>query len=108
MDTKWLTNKRCKKNNKKITDMKDINGINNDWQVQSVKDAEEKGWSFVCALENKGIIYKGDKSMAQPITDLKYEKNLRCISIIGNWGVIISVCGCIGFIFGFLSRINIF
>ena len=103
MDTKWLTNKRCKGNNKKFTDLKDINGTNNDWQVQSVKDAEEKGWRFVCALENKGIIYKGDKCLVQPLNEEKDNNGLRSVSLIGNYGIVIIIVGIIGFVFGFLN-----
>lgn len=56
-----------------INDKKDWYGINNDWQIQSVRDAEQNGWSYVCSLQNKTIIYSGDKNSVTPLNDNKYE-----------------------------------
>lgn len=104
MDSKWLMNKRRKeKQEEVIKDKKDWEGMNNDWQVQSLKDAEEKGWKFVCALENRAIIYRGDAEMVEPLNNAKYDNSLRGISLIGAYGFILLVSGLVGGIIGFVS-----
>lgn len=106
MDSKWLVNKRkVALNQEKIEDEKDWTGINNDWQLQSVHDAEEKGWTFVCALENRGIIYKGEGDAVQPLNDEKYDRKLRWISLIGEYGFYLLICGLLGGIIGFIAGI---
>lgn len=103
MDTKGLVNKRRKKaGEKNLGDRKDWMGLNNDWELQSVKEAEEKGWTFVCALENRSIIYRGDPGQAEPLNDAKYDNSLRLISLIGEFGATIIACGVIGGICGML------
>lgn len=103
MDSKWLTNKRRKeKMQEKFSDKKDWNGLNNDWQIQSLKDAEEKGWEFVCALENRAVIYRGDADTVEPLNDAKYDNSLRGTSLIGFYGVVMLICGLIGGVCGFL------
>ncbi len=102
LDSRWLTNKRWKEK-KHFLDLKDIEDKNHDWQLQSVKDAEEKGWKFVCALENRGIIYKGDKTIVEPLNDSKYDNSFRCVSIIGIYGLVLMICVFIGFVAGFVS-----
>lgn len=103
MDCKSLTNSRRKKGKqKKFEDSKDWYGINNDWELQSVRDAEEKGWTFVCALENRAIIYRGDVGEVQPLNDVKYDNSLRGISLIGKYGFLILCSGFIGGVIGFI------
>lgn len=103
MDTKWLTNRRMEEaHREKIRDGKDWYGKNNDWQLQSVKEAEEKGWEFVCALENRTIIYRGDAEHVQALNDARYDHSLRFISLIGEYGICLLICGLIGGIIGFL------
>lgn len=103
MDTKWLTNQRRKGcGEDKISDRKDWTGICTDWQLQSVKDAEEKGWQYVCALENRTIIYRGPADRVQPLNDAKYNYSLRCISLIGAYGVYLLCCALVGGMIGFL------
>ncbi len=106
MDSKWLTNKRRKARQlEKFNDKKDWIGMNNDWQVQSLKDAEEKGWQFVCALENRAVIYRGDADRVIPLNDAKYDNSLRGISLIGDYGLGLLIAGIIGGICGFCLAI---
>lgn len=103
LDTDWLTNRRRKAaGSDKIEDSKDWNGMNNDWQLQSVKEAEEKGWTFVCALENRTIIYRGDADSVQPLNDAKYDHSLRFTSLIGKYGLVLLTCGAAGGVIGFV------
>lgn len=102
MDSKYLTNKRCKAlGRNKLEDDKDWMGMNNDWQVQSLSDAEEKGWTFVCAIENRLVIYRNKQGvMPQPLNDAKYDRRPRFISIIGWYSVFMASCGLIGGLIG--------
>lgn len=103
MDSKWLTNRRCKeKRQQGFKDSKDWIGMNNDWQVQSLKDAEECGWTFVCALENRAVIYRGDSAAVQPLNDEKYTKGMRGVSLIGDYGLTLMIAGFIGGCIGFV------
>lgn len=103
MDSKWLTNRRLKKAGRDvIEDRKDWTGISNDWQLQSVKDAQAKGWQFVCALENRTIIYRGEADKVEPLNEAKYDYSLRSTSLIGEYGVWLVLCGLIGALCGFL------
>lgn len=103
MDSKSLTNRRRKSANQgKFEDGKDWTGINNDWEIASVHDAEEKGWNFVCALENRAIIYRGEAGEVQPLNDAKYDNSLRWISLIGEYGFYLLCCGILGGIVGFV------
>lgn len=102
MDTKWLLNQRRKQQDKeKISENKDWYGLDADWQLQSVKDAQAKGWQYVCALENRTIIYRGDAEGTEPLNDSKYDYSLRSTSIIGSYGIYLLCCGIIGGIIGF-------
>lgn len=104
MDCKSLTNRRRQAGNqKKFEDSKDWIGINNDWELQSVREAEEKGWSFVCALENRAIIYRGEAGKVQPLNDAKYDSRLRWISLIGEYGFYMLCCGAVGAVIGFIA-----
>ena len=106
MDSKWLVNRRRQAHGeKKIEDAKDFSGLNNDWEIQSLHDAEERGWSFVCALENRSIIYKGEAGMVTPLNDAKYDNSLRWISLIGQYGFILLLCGMLGAVIGFVSEL---
>ncbi|WP_343209865.1 DUF2812 domain-containing protein [Anaerolentibacter hominis] len=104
LDSKYLTNRRCRaKGIGKFSDFKDWSGMNNDWQIQSVKDAEAKGWKFVCALENRAVIYRSEPDSApEPLNDPKYDNKLRFISVIGYVGVITIISGLIGGVIGYI------
>ncbi len=106
MDSKYLVNQRRKaQSQRKISDNKDWNGMNSDWEIQSVHDAEERGWSFVCALENRSIIYKGQEGKVQPLNDGRYDNSLRSISLVGEYGLYMILCGIVGGIIGFVAGI---
>jgi len=103
MDSKWLTNKRQKKRQgERFRDKKDKLGLNNDWQVQSLNDAESRGWNFVCALENRAVIYRGDAESTEPLNDAKYDNSLRGISLTGDYGLTLIVAGVVGGVIGFI------
>lgn len=103
MDSKWLTNKRQKeRQGERFQDKKDKMGLNNDWQVQSLKDAESRGWQFVCALENRVVIYRGDAERAEPLNDAKYDNSMRGISLVGDYGLTVIMAGLLGGIVGFI------
>lgn len=108
MDSKALTNKRIKSRGEEtLTDKKDWMGMNNAWQVQSVKDAESLGWEFVSAYGNNMILYRGaaDKEMEQLNSHGK-------MPLVGAFaykvGTFLFICGSIGFVvglcFGFLQK----
>lgn len=103
MDTKYLTNKRKRAaGGKAFSDSKDWIGMNNDWQIESVKDAEAKGWQFVCALETRAVIYKSMKQKnAEPLNDPKYDNSLRFVSIIGWYGLVMLISGTVGGVIGY-------
>lgn len=105
MDSKYLTNQRIKaKGEKKIKDHKDWLGINNDWQVHSLKDAEGKNWTFVCALENQAILYRSQiNSIPEALNERKYEKRIQCNSLIGQFGIWIIIGALVGLIIGILG-----
>ncbi len=103
MDSKWLTNRRQKeRKGGSFKDKKDKQGMNNDWQVQSLKDAEAKGWNFVCALENRAVIYRGDAKEVEPLNDAKYDNSFRGISLVGDYGLMMILAGIFGAVVGFL------
>ncbi len=106
LDSKWLVNQRRKASGKgKIGDSKDFCGMNNDWEIQSVRDAEAKGWSFVCALENRSIIYKGEAGKTKPLNDPKYDNRLRWISLIGEYAFYLLLSGLLGGVIGFFMEL---
>lgn len=101
MDSRYLTNKRQKSRRmQSFKDKKDKMGMNNDWQIQSLKDAQQKGWEFVCALENRALIYKGVAQKAEAFNDKKYDSSLRGISLIGDYGLTMLIAGGIGALVG--------
>lgn len=105
IDTKSLTNNRIRKMGlKKIKDSKDWGNINNDWQVQSIKDAESKNWSFVCALENQTILYRSQENkMPEDLNDSKYGKGLLYNSFISQFGIFFLIGVVIGLVAGIVS-----
>ncbi len=102
MDSKWLIARRWRER-QSFTDKKDWMGLNSDWEIASVNEARQKGWSFVCAFGGRCIIYCGDKSRVQPLNDAKYDRSLRFISMIGQLGAFLLCCGLIGGICGFFA-----
>lgn len=101
-DSAILTNARRKKGGEsRIRDKKDINGIGNDWQVQSVKDAEEKKWEFTCAFYNKLILYKVKKEIqAEKLNPSGKSPFIGIVSC--QAGLFILGCMGVGFVVGFL------
>lgn len=98
MDTKYLTNRRRKRSGGDIfKDSKDWEGRNNDWQVQSLKEAEAAGWEFAGAVECRNILYRAEKGCAAPLND---SGGLRLTSAIGGMAVFIVTAGLIGGIVG--------
>lgn len=101
LDSKGLLNKRRKKQGEeKITDRKDINNLNNDWQVESAKEAEKRGYSFVCAMSNNGVLYKKEASSENEASESMNGTPplVLLLYIIGIWAII---GGVVGFICGF-------
>ena len=99
MDTKYLTNQRRKQEgNSVFRDSRDWSGGNNDWQVQSLRDAEAAGWEFVGAVENRNILYraKADSGAVR----LNRSGGLRIVSAFGGMAVSLVICGLIGGIIG--------
>ncbi|MCI8465923.1 MAG: DUF2812 domain-containing protein [Lachnospiraceae bacterium] len=98
MDTKYLTNRRRKKSGGGVfRDSRDWEGRNNDWQVQSLKEAEAAGWEFAGAVECRNILYRARKGKAAPINDVG---GLRVISAVGGLTVLIATAALIGAIVG--------
>lgn len=65
IDSKSAVNRRrLAHHQKKLSDRKDINQINNDWQVISVQDAEKEGLVFACAYGNRQILYRSSRDVA--------------------------------------------
>lgn len=104
MDSKRMTNRRRKEMHRQaFKDGKDWNGLNNDWEIQSVHDAEEKGWTFVCALENRAVIYRGEAGVVQPLNDARYDNSLRCVSLIGEYGLLLLCSAFVGAVIGIIT-----
>ena len=100
MDSKWLIEKRRKEKGQ-FSDKKDWLGLSGDWAIASVNEAERKGWRYVCALGGRSIVYCGERGQIQPLNDEKYDKRLRFISLVGQFGAVMLFCGLIGGICGF-------
>lgn len=108
MDTRYLTNIRNKKaGRRKYVLWRDWNGLNNDWQVQSLKDAESRGWEFVCALESRAVLYRDSGQKQKPLNDIKYERYFRLTSIMGIYGVVVLISAVVGAVLGVLSAMYI-
>lgn len=102
MDNKYLTNQRIKiLGLEKLKDSKDWYGTNNDWQLQSLKDAESKNWSFVCAMENQTILYRSkENQISEELNDKKYEKGFHINSFVEKIGIWFFIGGIIGLVVG--------
>ena len=95
MDTKYLANKRRKQAGEAaFKDSRDWEGRNNDWQVYSMEEAEQTGWSFVCAVESRNILYKAPAWRQLP--ELNRIKGIRVVSAIGSMAVFIIASGLLG------------
>ena len=103
IDTKKQTNRRlAEEGEKRIVDMRDWNGINNDWQVRSLKAAKEKGWSYVCAMDNRVVLYRSDRAMeCEPLNTPKSEGKFLMGALLG----MIGKCALVGFIAGIIIGI---
>ena len=98
MVTIYLTNRRRKRSGgSTFKDGRDWEGRNNDWQVQSLKEAEAAGWTFVGAVECRNILYRAGKGSAVPLNDAG---GLRITSAVGGQAVMILTAGLIGGIIG--------
>lgn len=99
MDTKHLTNKRRKRAGCSVfKDSRDWEDRNNDWQVQSLYEAEAAGWEFVGAVESRNILYRAKAgSGAVPLNETG---GVRITSAFGGMAVLIVICGLIGGIIG--------
>lgn len=97
VDSRKAVNRRRRAQKQKvISDGKDINNQNNDWQVQSVKDAEAAGLVFTNAYGNNQIIYR---SMAQ----YKLEGKTRFLHAwLSYWALCLSIGFVVGWITGML------
>lgn len=100
MDSKYLTNMRLKAIGANIIkDSKDIGDIGNDWQVQSVNDAEQLGWEFVSAIENKMILYRAPKE--NNVEQLNQNGKMPHIGILSyKVSLIFVISGGVGFLIG--------
>ncbi|MCI8274037.1 MAG: DUF2812 domain-containing protein [Lachnospiraceae bacterium] len=98
LDTKYLTNRRRKRAGGSVfKDSRDWEGRNNDWQVQSLKEAEAAGWEFAGAVECRNILYRAKRGSAAPINDTG---GIRVTSAIGGQAVMILMAGLLGGIVG--------
>ncbi len=105
IDTQSLTNHRMKaKGSEVFHEKKDWNGLNNDWQVKSLQDAENKSWNFVCAMLNRTVIYRSQENiLPEPLNNEKQERGIYCMAFLGKVGVIVLIASIIGFICGILA-----
>ncbi len=99
MDTRYLTNRRRKQEGRKpFRDSRDWEDQNNDWQVQSLHEAEKAGWEFVCAVESRNILYRAPAgSGARQLND---RKGLRIGSAVGGAAMLMIVAGLAGGLIG--------
>ncbi len=105
MDSRYLTNLRRKeRGGKTFSSRKDWGGLNNDWQVQSLKEAEKKDWNFVCALQNWNIIYRS-RPNGEPgqLNHEKYEKGIHGITWFGKLVIFFAICFLLGVAAGFIA-----
>lgn len=98
VDSKAAVNRRRRARHlQKIEDGKDINQQNNDWQVESVKEAEQNGMEFACAYANNQILYRSGSQV-----DFG-KKNMFLYSWLLYWVIFIAVGFILGFITGYIS-----
>lgn len=101
-DTLNQINKRRKeKGLDKFSDKKDINEINIDWLSASVKEAQEIGAEYVCAISNKMAVYRSNNKS----TRINQKETWYAQVMIGMLGKCVIIGGIIGFIIGFVSSI---
>lgn len=102
IDTRILTNRRRVTDGKKrLADKKDWMGMNNDWQVESLKAAKEKGWTYVCAMDNRVVLYRSiPEDNCEPINMPGSENRLLMGALLGTLGKFAVVGFVIGFILG--------
>lgn len=100
IDTKKLTNRRRVADGEEVfADKRDWNGINNDWQVESLKDARTKGWSYVCALDNRVVLYRSvEEDNCEPINPPESEGKFLTGALLGTIGK----CMLVGFVLGLI------
>lgn len=100
IDTKKLTNRRrVADGEERIIDKRDWNGINNDWQIESLKDAKEKGWSYVCAMDNRVVLYRSAaEDNCSPINPPEREGKFLAGALLGAIGK----CMLVGFVLGLI------
>ncbi|MDO4344678.1 MAG: DUF2812 domain-containing protein [Eubacteriales bacterium] len=98
VDSKAAVNKRRRKRcQRKISDGKDINQQNHDWQVASVHEAEQAGLEFVCAYACNQILYRSSAR-----TDFG-KRNRFLYSWMICWCIFILACACLGFLTGYMT-----
>lgn len=84
-----------------IKDTKDWYGLNIDWQIQSLNDAKENGWSYVCSINNEMIIYSGIKGETSPL-ECEGEKKGMFLKL-NKAETVILILSVIAFIAGFVA-----
>lgn len=104
IDSRASVNARLKKKHEDtFQDGKDIMLQNNDWQYQSVDDAAEKGWHYLCASSSLLILYTRTSEPSQ--TEVLPTRRL-CLH---PWLTLYGIIFVVGFITGFLiSFLGIF
>ena len=105
IDTQSLANKRMKAMGGGVfRNSKDWNGLDNDWQIKSLQEAENKNWSFVCAIMNLVVIYRNQDTIpAEPLNNEKQEKGIYCLTHLGKMGGLILLGALFGFCLGFIT-----
>lgn len=100
IDSKSMVNNRRKTLGlDKIHDTKDWMCLSHDWQAKSLTYAESYGLEYLCAHENRIMIYKVSDTAKIP-EDMQKNKNIF-ISKAAIYSTYLLVCGIIGFIMGF-------
>lgn len=101
IDSMSMVNARRKTNSlDKIHDKKDWMSLSHDWQAMSLAYAESHGLEYLCAHENRIMVYKVNDITKIP-EDMKKNKNLL-ISKASLYSTYMLACGIIGFIIGYL------
>ena len=73
----------------------------NDWQAESLAYAEEHGLEWLCAFNNRTIIYQVYDEKRIP-EDMKKSRT-RFFTLLGATGMLALIGGVVGFFFGFFS-----
>lgn len=82
-----------------LRDGKDITMQNNDWQYQSVSDAESRNWNFLCAFGNLFIVYFRD---TPPDETMTLPTKFFCLH---PWAAFFIICSAVGYIAGFVFAV---